>query len=322
MKWRFRSLSIVFIFAFSLLVIRLGYWQIIKGANLAAKARDQQTSGISISAPRGNILASDNSFLAANQDIYVVYAYLPDIKDNKKTIGNTLAAYFVNLDIKALEVKKAEEKENKVNEENPEDQKEEIKIDKQELTISEELRVVSLLEAKNTTWVPLKKRVDAETKKSIESLHIEGIGFDKGNGRFYPEGSMASQTLGFTGKDDEGEDQGYFGLEGYYDLTLKGKKGFLERESNALGIPILIGRSKSSDAQKGVDLLTNIDKFVQLKVEEKLKDGEKIQGFGWNSYCHKSPKWCSYGAASMPSYNPERYFDYSTMFQKSAISDS
>jgi len=316
MNWRLKALSVTFILGFLLIALKLFYWQIIKGPLLASKAREQQTSGTSVIAPRGNILSSDNSPLVASTNSWLAYAYLPDIINSPENIAKSLAPFFVDLDLEEIRSKKKELSENK--------EEETEEINEKKLITDEVKRLEKLLSNTNTTWVPLKKRINSSIKNNIEALHISGIGFDKKIARFYPEGSMSAHILGFMGKDDEGQNKGYFGLEGYYDLTLKGKKGFLEREASALGIPILIGRSKISSAKKGVDLVTHIDKFVQLKVENKLEKALETYGAKKGTIIVINPQNGGVIAmASLPSYEPKRYYEYTNeIFRNPAISDS
>lgn len=116
----------------------------------------------------------------------------------------------------------------------------------------------------------MKQKVSSQTKKDIERLGIEGIGFEPQEDRVYPEGSEAAHLLGFVGKNDEGADVGYFGLEGYYDLSLSSKPGYQSEEKDAKGIPILLGGANQVSAIRGIDLLTHIDKTAQKILDEKL----------------------------------------------------
>lgn len=95
-----------------------------------------------------------------------------------------------------------------------------------------------------TSWIPLSQRVNEATKAAITNLDIKGIGFDEYQVRAYPEASMAAQLLGFVGSDGTGLPEGYFGLEGEYDLELRGKDGLLSQERDALGNPITVGDLK------------------------------------------------------------------------------
>lgn len=60
--------------------------------------------------------------------------------------------------------------------------------------------------------------------KEIESLNISGISFERQDLRVYPEASSSAHLLGFVGKDDEGKNKGYFGLEGIMTLSYLAKK--------------------------------------------------------------------------------------------------
>ena len=90
---RQKLLSTVFLLAFVILVVRLFYWQVIKAKELSEQARRQYQVGAQIQAPRGNILASDETWLAGKVEGWVLYASIPHIKlDGKRIInlGDTL----------------------------------------------------------------------------------------------------------------------------------------------------------------------------------------------------------------------------------------
>src|SRR3990167_1481147 len=155
-------------------------------------------------------------------------------------------------------------------------------------------------------------------------MNLAGIGFEPEDLRSYPEASIAAQVLGFVGKDDEGLDKGYFGVEGYYDLELSGKEGFLQRESDARGIPILSGTSREISAVGGVDLLTHLDKTIQLIAEKKLTDGIEKYGAKSGWVVVMNPKTCAIVAmAAWPSYDPAEYWTFGNdYFKNPVISDS
>ncbi len=294
MQNRLTLISVLFLVAFAAIVTRLFHWQILRGKVLSFQAKGQYERDTALSAPRGNILASDGTWLAARSEAYLVYAEIPLLKDPPKTIAEKLAPLFV---------------------ENSEDR---VGL------LSEIDRLYSLLTKKEVVWVPLKQRVAPEKKRNIEAMEIAGIGFEKEEARIYPEASAAAQLLGFVGKNEEGEDTGYFGLEGYYDLSLTGKPGYSVRESDAQGIPILLGSSKEVTAISGVDLVTTIDKRVQLTLEEKLKEGiEKYGAKGGTAIVMEPSSGAILGMSSFPSYDPAAYWEYGDEFFKNpAVSDS
>jgi cell division protein FtsI/penicillin-binding protein 2 len=126
------------------------------------------------------------------------------------------------------------------------------------------------------------------------------------------------------GKNQDGENQGYFGLEGYYDNILSSSPGVQKGETDIKGIPILIGKSKKVPSFSGVDLVTYIDKGVQLIADEELKLGIEKYGALNGSVIIMDPATGGILAmSSYPSFNPERYWEYSNeLFLNPVISSS
>src|SRR4030042_2306983 len=294
MQGRLKILAALFLVAGVALVVRLFYWQIIKGRVLSYQARSQYETDTTLAAPRGNILSSDGGWLAANSEAYLVFAEVPNLKDSPKAIADKLAPLFVE------------------------------DISDRETLLLEIDRIYSLLTKKEIVWVPLKQKVAPEIKKNIEAMAISGIGFERQEVRAYPEASAAAQLLGFVGKKEEGQDKGYFGLEGFYDLALTGKPGYSVRESDARGTPILLGSAKEVNPISGVDLLTTIDKRVQMVLEKKLKEGiEKYGAKGGTAIVMDPTSGAILGMSSFPSYDPASYWKYGDEFFKNpAVSDT
>lgn len=162
-------------------------------------------------------------------------------------------------------------------------------------------------------WVPLKSGIDEDKKKSIEKLNLEGIGYEQEFKRFYPEASMAAHLLGFVGKNDGGDDKGYFGLEGYYDRQLQGKSRTLFQVYDALGRPILSRMEDRTKGSNGRSIAISIDRVVQFMVEKKLKESiEKFQASG-GMVGIMDPKTGSIIAmAAVPSFDPTLYQNFSS----------
>ncbi|MCL4353757.1 penicillin-binding protein 2 [Patescibacteria group bacterium] len=172
-------------------------------------------------------------------------------------------------------------------------------------------------------WVPLKDNVDIPTKQKIEGLNLPGIGFSQQYQRYYPEASMAAQLLGFVGKDAQGNDKGYFGLEGYYDRLLQGKEGVATQILDAFGRPILTRVNGTSGATDGDNLILNINRSIQFLVEKKLKEGIKKYGAVSGMVGIMDPKTGNILAmASYPNFDPRDYQNYSEdLYKNPFISD-
>ena len=165
--------------------------------------------------------------------------------------------------------------------------------------------------------------LNEEKKKEIESFQLKGIGFDYQMQRFYPEASIAAHLLGFVGKNETGDNLGYFGLEGFYDKDLKGLPGFIESEKDILGRPIFIGTQEKVNAEDGRDLVLTIDKTVQESSKNVLKQGlEKYQAKQGCIITADPSTMQILGLVCLPDYDQANYFKFSEDFFKDpAISD-
>lgn len=292
---RIKVIQLTFVAFLLAICLRLFYWQIIKSDELTARAENQHFVGSKMQAKRGTIYFVDGSVLADSKPVFTVFANPKVIKESQRLqVATDLAKIIISFDNKT-----------------PGEAKEEERNIKQSL--------VSKISA-NLFWVPLAKDLNLEQKSQIESLKIEGINFEQGNSRFYPEGSSSAHLLGFVGSDARGEATGYFGLEGYYDRELKGIPGFLKHEKDALGLPILIGNFLGSESVDGKDLVLNIDRTVQYKVEQSLKKGLEKYGAKAASAVVMDPRTGAVLAlASYPNYGPADFGSYPREFYKNPI---
>jgi len=93
--------------------------------------------------------------------------------------------------------------------------------------------------------------------------NIKGIWFEEEYERTYPNGSLACDVIGFTGKDNVGS----YGLEEYYNATLNGING---REYGYLNDDSTLERTTKA-AIDGNTIVTTIDANIQGIVEKYLK---------------------------------------------------
>lgn len=187
--------------------------------------------------------------------------------------------------------------------------------------ISKELNVdVSSISAKlnnSAVWVPVADKTSEDVVEKIRKNNFSGVIFSEESKRYYPEASMAAHILGFVGKNSKGEDQGYFGLEGYYDEQLKGRDGLLNQESDAIGNPILAGDLIKILPENGRDLKLYLDKTIQFIVEKRLQEGISKYGAKGGSAVVLQPSTGGVLAmASFPSYDPSRFLDFPPEFYK------
>jgi len=171
---------------------------------------------------------------------------------------------------------------------------------------------ISALLSENKFWIPIKSHIDNTVKVKIDSQYLPGVGFEEQTMRFYPEASMAANLLGFVGKDENGSDKGYFGLEGYYDRQLSGKNGISIIVHDAAGHPILAKMNDSTVKVDGRDLVLNVDRRIQFMLDEELKKGIATYGAKSGMAAVMDPKTGGILAmSSFPTFDPAAYQNYS-----------
>ncbi len=162
---------------------------------------------------------------------------------------------------------------------------------------------------KSLLWFPLAKNLTEEAKKELENLKVAGLGFEKYEKRFYPEASLSAQLLGFVGESEEGQEKGYFGLEGYYDSELRGKSGRRFFEQDALGRPIPLKEESEEKSVAGSSLFLNLDRPLQFLVEKNLKMGIEKYGASSGLAVIMDPQnGAILAMAAFPNYDQEQYY--------------
>lgn len=146
--------------------------------------------------------------------------------------------------------------------------------------------------------------VDPETWREIDSLGLGlAIRDERIQQRFYPQGTLACQVLGFVG--GIGEDaQGYLGVEGEYNDNLAGVITDEQVSSLPFGVPedpsLLVG--------PGMDLVLTLDRDIQFLVERQLLTAVEATGSTGGSIIVMNPNTGDVLAmASYPSFDCNAY---------------
>lgn len=264
---------------YALIVVRLYYWQVIRSSSLRLAAASQYNLTLPLPSQRGSIIASDGKNVVLNQSAYLVFAE-PKKINSISSFSDSVASVL--------------EKESK--------------------------ELQTLLEDSSRVWVPIGHKVEASRVDQLKNLKLTGLGFEKEPKRYYPESSMAAHLVGFVGSDENGKDTGYFGLEGFYNRELAGKDGELVIEKDIRGAPILIGESHRVEPEDGRSLMLWLDRTVQRIVERRLFEGVAKYGAKEGSIVVMDPKTGGILAmASMPSYDPANFGEFSREFYKNPI---
>lgn len=154
--------------------------------------------------------------------------------------------------------------------------------------------------------VYIKRKVDPEVSETVRQMNIPGIIFFNEEKRYYPAGNLASQLLGFVGMD-----QGWAGLEIFYEEYMSGCEGRLIFPADALGRQMPHDFSRYISSKEGFDLHLAIDETIQHIVEKEL-DRVMYEAAPQQAMVLAVDPYSGaiLAAAARPDYNPENYTAY------------
>ena len=140
-------------------------------------------------------------------------------------------------------------------------------------------------------------------EKERKKLH--GVYLEPDSKRYYPNGTLAAQVIGFVNADNEGA----YGLESYYNSALTGTSGMTVTAKNAAGKTMLYDYEQYYDAENGANLITTLDSTVQYYLEKGLE--EMIAKFdpknGATGIVMDVRNGAVLGMASFPTYDLNSY---------------
>ena len=231
-KKRIRNMFYIILTICTLLIIRIGYLQLVEGSELQSMAYARQTLNRKINPKRGTI------FDCSGKIAFAVSASTETISVNPTNI--------------------------------PKEQKEKcarVISDIFSLDYEEVLKKVS----KNSSIETIVKKVDKDLTDKLrvwmeENDITEGINIDEDTKRYYPYSTLASNIIGFTGSDN----QGLEGLESAYDDILKGTPGKILKLRSATGGSLQNEGEDYVAAIDGDDIILTIDMTIQSIAEKYL----------------------------------------------------
>lgn len=258
-KKRIVVLLAIFAIALVALIIRIGYWQMYRGAEMRAAAEKQQTSSSAIIAARGTIYDRNGKTLAESATVNTLVCNPSDIREAQK---------------------KAEKSARENGEETPD----------YSAMVAEELSVILNMDydkiyellTKPNKYQVIKKRLTVEEAEQIKNIKsseddellkkaFTGVYFEEDTKRYYSY-NIAPHLIGFTGYDNTG----LLGIEMTFDRELSGMPGAVTNSQNASG-------SSNDDAEyeeyfssgKGADVVTTVDETIQHILENHLEEAVK-----------------------------------------------
>ncbi|OGZ65736.1 MAG: hypothetical protein A3D34_03535 [Candidatus Staskawiczbacteria bacterium RIFCSPHIGHO2_02_FULL_33_16] len=282
-NWRLHILLFCFFILAAMIICRLFYIQILNHKLYQSQALGQQTGFWEIQGSRGEV-------------------FFKNSKDNDGNYGlgeeKSLAINKEKWVIFAVP-KKIKDKNNFA------------EILSNPLQETKEFIITKLKESES--YVVLKKDALLSQVTDLKNLKLEGLSFESTTARYYPQEELASQVIGFVG----GNNNGQYGIEGYYDEILAGKQGVKEEKR---GLNLL--NFENEEMLNGSDLFLTIDYNIQFQAESLLKEAKKnINIDSGQIIVLKPDSGRILALANFPSFNPNKYskeanFD---IFQNSAV---
>lgn len=179
----------------------------------------------------------------------------------------------------------------------------------------------SLLTAKKTKYVVLAKRITNEQRTKILALKYPGVGALAQEYRTYPQGTLASQVLGFVSEAGTGE----YGVEQALNNKLGGTPGQLKAITDISGVPLAASSENVEVAPKnGQDVTLTIDLAMQQQLETILKRGvDKTHPTKASVVIMQADNGAIRAMANYPSFDPSDYTKVAdaSVFQNGAVSD-
>jgi stage V sporulation protein D (sporulation-specific penicillin-binding protein) len=156
---------VILMIAFSAIIIRLAYVQLVNGEELQAKAESLRTRELSVAAKRGTIYDRNGKKLAISLSADSIYAAPTEVLASGE--ADATAEKLASI----------------------------LGMDKE--TILAKI-------TKNSSFEWIKRKVDFAKSQEIEDADMPGIKIIEETQRFYPKGSLAAHILGFAGIDNQG----------------------------------------------------------------------------------------------------------------------
>lgn len=125
--------------------------------------------------------------------------------------------------------------------------------------------------ARDKSFIWIKRRVSAEEANAVKKLESPAFGILEEYKRFYPQGPMLAQVLGFSNVDN----QGLEGIEKAMDADLRGRPGKRITKRDAYGREIKAFEIKALPAIDGNRIVLTIDQHLQYLTEKALEQAFK-----------------------------------------------
>ncbi|MFN2582613.1 MAG: peptidoglycan D,D-transpeptidase FtsI family protein [Candidatus Dormibacteria bacterium] len=269
----FRRRGLWLVLAFSAMAVavlgRLVQVQVMQSHALAAAARAQHTSDVTLHGNRGLIVDRSGRVLASNRSVYDVFVD-PALVDppQREEVATKLSGV---------------------------------------LAASESTVLAALSQPNEFDYVA--KGVSAQINERLHALDLPGVGTVPTQQRVYDpsplqQSSFAANLLGFVDADGNGQ----YGLEQNYNKVLSGEAGHESTLTDLLGNSIVLSGEQRVDAHDGSNLQLGLDSQLQYWAELALAKGVADTGSASGTLMVMDPHTGSVRAwAQYPTYDGNNY---------------
>jgi cell division protein FtsI (penicillin-binding protein 3) len=265
-----------------LIAVRLGWLQVVRHSDFVHRAAQQQQRTFEVAPRRGMMYDRNLRELAVTVQADSVFAVPSDLGDNRASAAEILAEI--------------------------------VHADPHDNFTSKQQMLARFNASRNFAWVA--RRVDAGTAERVRELNLKGIYFQKEFKRFYPNGNLAAQVLGYVGTDDTG----LGGLEEKFDDDMHGAPG---RMLTAVDARRHVLGSDETQPMPGENLVLSIDANIQYMAERALDaQVEKVKALHGTVVVQDPHTGQILALAVSPRFNPNdsRHMDASVLTDL-AVSD-
>lgn len=246
---------------------RLFYLQVVRGSYFAELDLAQAEEVRSLQSPRGTIYDRNGKVLAVSAVTLSLYADPQELNRDPQVLAQTLAPL---------------------------------------LSVPEAKLAEKLAQTNRFVW--LKRMLDKDVSDQVEALieqqKITGLHFLEESKRYYPNGNLLAQVLGFVGIDDKGLD----GIEMVLDQEIKGDSKQQTIITSRYGTPILESTLSQLFPDEERSVYLTIDAQIQFFAERALDRAMGTTRAAGGSIIVMDPRTGEILAmANRPTYNPNRF---------------
>lgn len=169
-------------------------------------------------------------------------------------------------------------------------------------------------------FVWIKRQIAPLEAEQIQLLNVDGVGMFYEPNRYYPQGQLAGQVIGFVGRDS----QGLEGLELQYNDYIRGEPGSSVTERDALGRRVLVQGVEGLQIPPGGDIHLTLDTSIQHLAEKELEATiTKYRAKAGVAIVVEPFTGEVLALANYPSFNPNHFSKHSSQQRRNrAVADS